>query len=609
MLTSCRFAFHSYSNTLVKLMRNSPQENQQNFNAENIQPRSTQLETEFLSKENNSLIPTEEITTNNSATILIVDDNPNNLQVLFSYLEKQGFKVLLAQDGASALQIAQFQHPDLILLDILMPELDGFATCSQLKAQPATQDIPVIFLTALSETANIVQGFKLGGVDYITKPIAQEEVLARIQTHLNLEKMRLNLAEKNKKLQRALDFEALIRRITNKIRDSLDESYSLQTATVELTEVLDLSGCQIELYNSQQTTATIAYEYTKTLPPSVGKTRIVKDFPQLYQQLLQKIPLQLVEKFPLKEAHSTFSPVGIELNRLACPIFDDNGIIGNLWGLKPASQVFTNLEIQLIQQVAAQCAIAIRQARLYETANQQVEELGKLNQLKDDFLKTITHELKAPMSSIQLATETMKNLINNASEIQKSPTFHRVFTIFNQSCKRQKQLVEDLLTLCYLDAKAETITLEWIDLNCWLPDLTQLFLRRAEEQQQELILDLFADKLMILTDPMILERIVQELLNNACKYTPKNATITLQTKATDKEIVLSVSNTGVEIPATEQALIFNQFYRIPNNDPWQYGGTGLGLTLVKKLTEILNASISVASENQTTVFSLKFPKS
>ncbi|RMF22382.1 MAG: sensor histidine kinase, partial [Cyanobacteria bacterium J083] len=213
------------------------------------------------------------------------------------------------------------------------------------------------------------------------------------------------------------------------------------------------------------------------------------------------------------------------------------------------------------------------------------------------------------MSSIQLATETMKNLINNASEIQKSPTFHRVFTIFNQSCKRQKQLVEDLLTLCYLDAKAETITLEWIDLNCWLPDLTQLFLRRAEEQQQELILDLFADKLMILTDPMILERIVQELLNNACKYTPKNATITLQTKATDKEIVLSVSNTGVEIPAAEQALIFNQFYRIPNNDPWQYGGTGLGLTLVKKLTEILNASISVASENQTTVFSLKFPKS
>ena len=132
-----------------------------------------------------------------SGTILIVDDTPDNLLVLFSYLEEQGFKVLLAEDGETALKIAQSRAPDLILLDVLMPKMDGFETCRRLKAKPATREIPVIFLTALSENVNKVQGFKLGGVDYITKPSEQEEVLVRIQTHLNLRNMYQTLAAQN----------------------------------------------------------------------------------------------------------------------------------------------------------------------------------------------------------------------------------------------------------------------------------------------------------------------------------------------------------------------------------------------------------------------------
>lgn len=135
-----------------------------------------------------------------SGTILIVDDTPDNLLVLFSYLEEQGFKVLLAEDGHTALKIARSKAPDLILLDVLMPEIDGFETCRRLKAKPATKEIPVIFLTALSETVNKVKGFKLGGVDYITKPSEQEEVLVRIQTHLNLRQMRQALAQQSQTL-------------------------------------------------------------------------------------------------------------------------------------------------------------------------------------------------------------------------------------------------------------------------------------------------------------------------------------------------------------------------------------------------------------------------
>lgn len=526
----------------------------------------------------------------------------DNLLVLFSYLEEQGFKVLLAEDGETALKIAQSKAPDLILLDVLMPKIDGFETCRRLKAKPATKEIPVIFLTALSETVNKVQGFKLGGVDYITKPSEQEEVLVRIQTHLNLRNMRQTLAAQNKELQQAGDFEAVVRRATEKIRDRLEERQILEIATQELAVVLDLSSCQIELYDWEQTTATIQYEHSITLPKSQGVSRKIKDFPELYQQLLQKIPLQLVEPIP------QFNPQGIQVTRLACPIFDDRGIIGNLWGLRPPTEVFTTLEIRLMQQVAAQCAIAIRQARLYQAANQQVAELARLNQLKDDFLKTISHELKAPMSSIQLAAETMETLLANKKTPQKSPIFKRVLQIFYESCDRQKQLVDDLLTLCYIDAKAKTVQSELIDLHLWIRDLTQLYLQRTQTQKQKLILDLAAEELQIAADSMILERIVREFLHNACKYTPASQTITIQTEANESEISLCVINTGVEIAEDEQELIFNQFYRIPNNDPWKHGGTGLGLTLVKELAKMLEATVNVRSENKQTVFCIRFPR-
>ena len=554
----------------------------------------------FIDSKSEGLNVTTDISAT-SATILIVDDTPNNLQLLFSYLETAGFKVLLAEDGETALDIAQAQAPDLILLDVLMPNIDGFTTCSRLKSQPATQEIPVIFLTALSETVNKVQGFKLGGVDYITKPSEQEEVLARIQTHLNLRRMRHALAAKNRELQQALNFEALIKRITDKIRDSLDETYCLRVATEELATALNLSSCQVELYNPQKTTATIVYEHNNTLPPCQGETRQIDDFPELYRQLLQRSPLQLVEPLP------QFNPQGIQVTRLACPIFDERGIIGNLWGLRPPAEVFTNWEIRLTCQVASQCAIAMRQARLYAESNQHIAELAKLNHLKDDFLKTVSHELKAPMSSIQLAAQTLESLLNSKKRgVRQSPTFKRVVEIFRESCQRQKQLIDGLVTLSYVDTQATTIKLEKLQLNLWLSELIQPYLR-AKNQQQKLILAPVNEELNIVADPTILERIMQELLTNAFKYTPKTGEITLQTKETASATSIYLINTGIEIPLEQQKLIFDRFYRISQRDD-RDSSAGLGLTLVKKLAEILNATVEVESAQQKTSFCLKFPK-
>ncbi|MBI1923883.1 SpoIIE family protein phosphatase [Candidatus Poribacteria bacterium] len=125
-----------------------------------------------------------------NAEILIVDDIPANLNVLRQTLEPEGYEIIAAASGEVALKIAAQAQPSLILLDVMMPGLDGFETCHRLKAEKATADIPVIFITAKDETQSIVKGFEVGGVDYITKPFRHEEVRARVKTHLTIKRLR-----------------------------------------------------------------------------------------------------------------------------------------------------------------------------------------------------------------------------------------------------------------------------------------------------------------------------------------------------------------------------------------------------------------------------------
>jgi len=134
------------------------------------------------------------------ATILIVDDTPANVGILVDYLEDREFRILVAQEGEEALMRAQLSQPDLILLDVMMPGIDGFETCRRLKAMDALRDIPVIFMTALTETADKLKGFEIGGVDYVTKPFQIEEVFARVNTHLSLRLLQKRMIEQNQLL-------------------------------------------------------------------------------------------------------------------------------------------------------------------------------------------------------------------------------------------------------------------------------------------------------------------------------------------------------------------------------------------------------------------------
>lgn len=139
------------------------------------------------------------------SNILIVDDTPANLRLLTSILSKQNYEVRPIPNGKWAIEAAQMATPDLILLDIMMPEMDGFEVCRHLKSDKRTRQIPIIFISARDETNDKVMAFQVGGVDYITKPFQVEEVLARISTHLELHRLQSELETKNAELQSALD--------------------------------------------------------------------------------------------------------------------------------------------------------------------------------------------------------------------------------------------------------------------------------------------------------------------------------------------------------------------------------------------------------------------
>ena len=152
------------------------------------------------------------INKSDTESILLVDDNPTNLQVLFQTLEGVECKLLIAKNGQGALAIAAKALPDLILLDIMMPDIDGYEVCRQLKTDPATANIPVIFLSALGDTEDKVKGLHLGAVDYITKPFQPDEVIARVNTHLTIHRLKREVENQKDQLEHELEVVSEVQR-------------------------------------------------------------------------------------------------------------------------------------------------------------------------------------------------------------------------------------------------------------------------------------------------------------------------------------------------------------------------------------------------------------
>lgn len=486
--------------------------------------------------------------------------------------------------------------------------------------------------------------FEIDSLEQLTSQvgssIGQLELYQQVQcANAELEhQVKIRTAE----LQLASEFEATLKRITDRVRDNLDEDQILQTAVRELAIGIGVTGCNAAIYDLENRTSKVSYEYTDSLAPLQGRTVIMDNFPEGYRQLLQGYYFQFCSLVP--------NPLRGHVAMLACPIVDDQGVLGDLWLVSQKHRAFNDQDIRLVQQVANQCAIAIRQARLYQKAQAQVEALETLNLLKDDFLSTVSHELRTPISNIKLATQMLEiNLERQHLLDNPSSPLGRYFQILKNECQREISLINDLLDLSRLETGADTPIWQTVDLATWIPRLVQPFLERAHSQNQIFQLDLLLNPPSFITDPSRLERILSELLSNACKYTPTGETITLSVQLTQPKVSalskdslretsamsgnnwgglttamlddqgasaiaspkpslsFQISNSGVEISPEQLTRIFDKFYRIPNNDPWKHGGTGLGLALVKKLVEPLGGSIQATSCDRLTRIMVELP--
>lgn len=274
-------------------------------------------------------------------------------------------------------------------------------------------------------------------------------------------------------------------------------------------------------------------------------------------------------------------------------------------------RTFTQDEVDFIETIAQ--ILAAAQARQQTEAQMVASKLAKL---KDDFLNTFSEELCAPIYNIKMALEMLAKTLeqdrvfsgeSSKPNAQKSKAA-LWFQILHNECERELKLISDLLDLQRLEVQAyPNFLYESISIPEWIPPILESLHTRVQQQQQTLKLNLSPELPRLMTEATIFKRILLELLDNACKYTPSGETITVSADVVGEKLRVTVSNSGVEIPALERDRIFHKFYRIPNNGFWKQGGLGLGLALVKQLVEQLGGTIELENCVGQTTFSMEFP--
>ena len=227
--------------------------------------------------------------------ILLVDDNTNNLGVLYSYLDAERFTVLVSQSGERGVELARREKPDLILLDILLPGMSGFETCIRLKEMPETVEIPVIFVSALTEVEDKVRGFQAGGVDYITKPFQHEEVLARINTHLTIKRQREELNRLNATKDRffsiiAHDLRGPFMGLLGALELLRDSGSDMDEETTHelIVNLYDTSERTFHLLENLLEWARSQQQSVKTVPRSLGMADLVRETVELFHSTAEQ---------------------------------------------------------------------------------------------------------------------------------------------------------------------------------------------------------------------------------------------------------------------------------------------------------------------------------
>ncbi len=507
--------------------------------------------------------------------ILVVEDEFILAINLQETLESLGYTVVDITDSAvSAITKAKELRPNLILMDIrLRGKQDGIQAAEQIWN---TQQIPVIYVTGHSDRITVERATLTSPFGYILKPIKEQELYVAIQTALNRYEREQFLSSVLRGMGDGVIVVDPQRRIKymNQVAETLTQWPWNQAKEHLLTEVVQLIDEQTQLPAENPIIFALEQETTIYLDSLV--LLVAKDG--------RTIPI----------THS------------ATPLRDNNGVItGAVLVFRDDTQRKLTAERNLADESARQLGI-------------QLLEMQKLTQLKEDFLATTSHEMRTPLSNIKMAICMLEHILDQQGVLQSTApaaswSINRYLNIIREQCEQELDLVDDLLYMQIIDAEFYSLELTSIQIQNWLPHVIETFQKRSDSSQQNLQVSVAPDLPPVLSDMSILNKIVSELLNNACKYTPVQEEIIINSQLvtnTDAEIPLFeiiVSNSGITIPLEEQSRIFEAFYRIPQSDRWQYGGTGLGLALVKKLVQYLQGTITVTSTQGWTSFTVQLP--
>ena len=506
--------------------------------------------------------------------ILIVEDENVIAQYIKECLEKFGYSVpAIATSGEEAIKKATEISPNLVLMDIkLKGDIDGVQAAENIWH---SFQIPIIYSTGYSDRNTLERARITEPFGYILKPFEEKDLYVAIELALQRYELEMNLKKR----------EQWFATIFKSIGDAVI--------------VVDVKGC-VKLLNPVAEVIT-GWKQDDALGKDLKEVfNIINEETRLPAQspVLKAIENSVTVHLPDRIILISKNDVEILIDDSAAPIKADDGeITGAVLVFRVTNRKQTQEPTLLLQTKQLEAQIA---------------ELQRLNQLKDDFLNTVAHELRTPLANITTAIQMLEIVLDQQGELlsepnlEITPTAHYLQLLRDQ-CEQELSLLDDLLDLQKLDADAHSLTLTDVNLQDWLLHVLETYQERFKDNQQSLQVNIAPNLPLIVTDLSSLTRILKELLHNACKYTPTGEQITITTDSEANKIQLRVSNSGVEISTEQLPYIFDKFYRIPNSDPRQQGGSGLGLALVKKLVEQLGGEITVESLAGQTTFVVDLP--
>lgn len=564
--------------------------------------------------------------------ILLADDDRGQRLLYRHCLEREGYRVVEAEDGRQCLELFVTEQPDIVLLDAVMPEMNGFDCCSEIKRLDGDRDTPILMITGLDDQVSVDHAFTAGASDYVTKPIHWAVVLNRLHRLIEGSHAQRALLEQRSREHHSLEREQALIRVIQGIRQSLDLETIFSTAVQEIGRLFTVERAMILDYRPEESVWTVTADYRSHLerPEALGWQ--FQDDHHLWIEGFKALRYLYHEDICSWHDSPGFCHLAEAFpgSWLQLPLIlpTERPFPEGLWGclvlVSPCHRAWPLEDKRALDTLTDQLVIAIHQAQLVgdlESLNRdleqkvgertaqldaQIRDLQRIDALKDEFISRVSHELRTPLTSFKIGTTLLTQVLQTESLTQRDKV-EIYLSILRTECEREIKLVNNLLDIQQLEANIDSEGWELVEIKTWLETVAEEFKGRILGNQQQLQIEIPENLPQLLTLPNRLREGVRELLDNACKHTPAQQTIGLRAQIWEEQIQLSVFSTGVEIPADEQPHLFDKFYQGPTIDPKQRGGTGLGLALAKARVQSLGGELTVTSYAHQTEFTIVLP--